>query len=60
MKRTFCAYCIMRPMVYHIEKYSSEKIFEENDMTFLNATGKGITWLVRRGFDCYRTILGSK
>ena len=40
MKRTFCAYCIMRPMVYHKEKYSSEKIFGENDMTFSNATGK--------------------
>ena len=40
MKRTFCAYSIMRPMVYHIEKYNSEKLFDENDMTFLNATGK--------------------
>ena len=39
MKGTFCAYCIMRPMV-HIEKYSSEKLFNENDMTFLNATEK--------------------
>ena len=24
----------------HIEKYSSEKLFDENDMTFVNATGK--------------------
>ena len=40
MKGTFYAYCIMRPMVHHIEKYSSEKIFNENDMKFLNATGK--------------------
>ena len=60
MKGTFCAYSIMRPMVYHIEKYSSEKLFDENDMTFLNATGKLITWLVRRGFDYYRTIPRSK
>ena len=40
MKGTFCTYSIMRPMVHHIEKYSSEKLFDENDMTFLNATGK--------------------
>ena len=40
MKGTFCAYCIMRPMVHHIEKYSSEKLFDENDITFLIATGK--------------------
>ena len=40
MKGTFCAYCIMRPMVYNIEKYSSEKLFDENDMTFLKASGK--------------------
>ena len=40
MKRTFCAYCIMRPMVNHREKYNSEKLFDENDMTFLNTTGK--------------------
>ena len=40
MKRTFCAYCIMRPMVHHIEKHNSEKPFDENDMTFLNAKGK--------------------
>ena len=39
MKGTFFSYSIMRPMVYHIEKYSNEKIFE-NNMTFLNATGK--------------------
>ena len=36
MKGTFCAYSTMRPVVYQIEKYSSEKLFEENDMTFLN------------------------
>ena len=40
MKGTFCAYSIMRPMVYHIEEYSSEKLFDENDTTFLSATGK--------------------
>ena len=40
MKGTFCAFCIMHPMVYHIEKYNSEKLFNENDMTSLNATGK--------------------
>ena len=40
MKGPFCAYCIMHPMVHHIEKYSSEKLFDENDRTFLNATGK--------------------
>ena len=40
MKGAFCAYSIMRAVVYHIKKYSSEKLFEENDMTFLNATGK--------------------
>ena len=40
MKGTFCAYCIMRSIVHHIEKYSSEKLFDENDMTFLSATGK--------------------
>ena len=40
MKGTFCAYCITRPMVHHIEKYGSETLFNENDMTFLNATGK--------------------
>ena len=60
MKRAFCAYSIMRPIVHHIEKYSSEKLFDENYMTFLNATGKGIAWLVREGFHCYRTISGSK
>ena len=57
---TFCAYSIMRAMVYHIEMYSSEKLFEEKDMTVLNGTGKRITWLVRRGFFCYRTISRSK
>ena len=46
----------MHPMVHHIEKYSSETLFEESDMTFLNATGEWIIWLVRKGFDCYRTI----
>ena len=35
MKETFCAHSIIRPMVYHIEKYSSENLFEENDMKFL-------------------------
>ena len=40
MKGAFCAYCIMRPMVHHIEKCNSEKLFDENDMTCLNATGK--------------------
>ena len=40
MKGTFCAYSTMRPMVYHIEKCGSEKLFDENDMTFLNAAGK--------------------
>ena len=40
MKGAFCAYCIMRPTVHHVEKYSSEKLFKENDMRFLNATGK--------------------
>ena len=40
MKGTFCAYSVMRPLVYHIEKYSSEKIFDENDMIFLSGTGK--------------------
>ena len=34
MKGTFCAYSIMRLMLYHIEKYSSEKLLDENDMTF--------------------------
>ena len=24
VKGTFCEYCIMRPMVHHIEKYNSE------------------------------------
>ena len=60
MKGTFCAYCIMRPMVHHIEKYSSEKLFNENDMTYLNVAGKWIAWLVGGGFDCYRKISGSK
>ena len=40
MKGKFCAYCIMCPMVHHIEKYSSEKLFDENDMIFLNGAGK--------------------
>ena len=49
----------MRPMVHHIEKYSSEKLFDENDMTFLNATGDEFHgWLEQT--DCYRTISGSK
>ena len=50
----------MRPMVHHIEKYSSEKLFDEKDMTFLNGTRELITWLARGGFDCYRTISGTK
>ena len=37
MKGTFCAYSIMHPMVYRVQKYSSEELFDENDM---NATGK--------------------
>ena len=40
MKGTFFAYCIMHPIVHYIEKYGSEKLFDENDMKFLNATGK--------------------
>ena len=40
VKRMFCAYCIMCPMVHHIEKYNSEKLFDKNDMTIFNATGK--------------------
>ena len=60
MKGAFCAYSIMRPMTYHKEKHRSEKLFDGNDMIFLNATGKLITWLARRGFDCYRKILESK
>ena len=32
MKGTFCMYSIMRHIVYHIEKYSSEKIFNENNI----------------------------
>ena len=40
MKGVFCEYSIMRPMVYHIEKYSNEKLFVENDIAFLNGTGK--------------------
>ena len=35
-----CAYSIMRPLVHHIETYSSEKLFGGNDIVFLNATGK--------------------
>jgi len=27
-------------MVHNIEKYSNEKLFDENGMTFLNATEK--------------------
>ena len=40
MKGTFYSYPTMRPMVHHIEKYSSEKLFDESDMTFLNVTEK--------------------
>ena len=39
MKRTFCVYSIVRPMVHHIEMYCSEKLFDENEMIFFNATG---------------------
>ena len=60
MKGTFCTYSFMRPMEHHIEKYSGEKLFDQNDITFLHGTGKLITWLVRRVFDCYRTIAGTK
>ena len=41
-------------------KCNSEKLFDENDITFLNATGKLLVWLVRGGFDCYRTISGTQ
>ena len=34
---------ITRPMVNHIETYSSEKLFGENAIVFLNATGKQIS-----------------
>ena len=40
MKGKFFEYSIMRPMVYPMEKYSSEKLFDENDVTSLNAAGK--------------------
>ena len=60
MRRKFSAYSIMCPVVHHIEKNNNEKLFDENDMTFLNATGKLIAWLVTGAFDCYRTISGSK
>ena len=40
MKGTFCAYCIMHPMLHHMEKYSSEKLINESGMTFLNDAGK--------------------
>ena len=60
MNRIFCTYSIMHPVVYHIEKYSSEKLFDENDTTFLIATGKCIALMVRGGFDCYRKVSGSK
>ena len=43
MKVTFGTYCIVRPMVHHVEKYSSEKLFDENDMVFLNGTEELIT-----------------
>ena len=39
-KYPFCAYCLMRPMVHHIEKYNREKLFDENDITNLNGSGK--------------------
>ena len=34
VKRTCCEYSITHPIVYHIEKYSCEKLIDENDMTF--------------------------
>ena len=40
MKGTSSAYCIMRAIVHHVEKYCGEKLFDENDMRFLNVTGK--------------------
>ena len=40
MDGTVLAYSIIRPMEHHIEKYSSEKLFGQNNMKFLNATGK--------------------
>ena len=40
MEGTVCMYSITRPIVHHIKRYNSEKLFSENDMTFLNATGK--------------------
>ena len=40
MKGTFSAYCITRAIVHHVEKYCSEKLVDENDMKFLNVTGK--------------------
>ena len=40
MKGTFCAYSIMRPMVHYIEKYSGEKLFDENDLAFQNFVGE--------------------
>ena len=40
MKGVFCTYSIMRPVVHHIEMHSSEKLFDQNDITFLNAAGK--------------------
>ena len=30
----------MHHMVHNIEKYSSKRLFDENDMAFLNAVGK--------------------
>ena len=50
----------MRPIEHYIEEYRSEEIFDESEMTFGNATGKLITWLVRGGYACYRTISESK
>ena len=34
MKGAFWAYFIMRVMVHYIEKYTSEKLFDENDLAF--------------------------
>ena len=35
MRGTLCAYSVMRLMVHRIEKYNSEKLFDESDMIFL-------------------------
>ena len=35
MEVKFCTHYIMLPIVNHIEKYSSEKLFGEDDIVFL-------------------------